>query len=70
MTTPLAGAAAEMSHARWKNTTAEQRQAATSKAHLALAIKELVDQAPALTQEQRNRLRVILTQAPSGGGPA
>jgi hypothetical protein len=29
-----------------------------------------VDQAPALTQEQRNRLRVILTQAPSGGGPA
>jgi hypothetical protein len=29
-----------------------------------------VDQAPALTTEQRNRLRVILTQDPPGGPSA
>jgi hypothetical protein len=68
MSTPLADAAAEMSHARWKSTTAEERQAIMRKARLALAVKELVDQAPALSQDQRNKLRVILTQAPSGGG--
>jgi hypothetical protein len=54
--------------ARWRDKTAEQRQAETRPARLAHAIKELVDQAPALTEDQKNRLRVILTQAPSGGG--
>jgi hypothetical protein len=38
------------------------------KARPALAVKELVDQAPELTTDQKNRLRVILAQAP-GGGP-
>jgi hypothetical protein len=48
--------------------TPEQRAAGARRARLALAVKELVDQAPELTEAQRNRLRVILTQAPSGGG--
>jgi hypothetical protein len=56
--------------ARWSGKTAEQRQAETRPARLAHAVKELVDQAPALTTEQRNKLRAILAQAPSGGGPA
>jgi hypothetical protein len=68
MSMPLTEAAADLAHARWKGTTADQRKETMRKARLALAIKELVDQAPALTDEQRNRLRVILTQAPSGGG--
>ena len=56
------------SNARWANKTPDQRQADTRPARLALAIKEIVDQAPELTDDQKNRLRVILTQAPSGGG--
>jgi hypothetical protein len=60
-------AGAELAHARWKNATPEQRRAHTQPARIALAIKTLVDQAPALSTEQRNKLRVILTQAPSGG---
>jgi len=55
--------------ARWTGKSAEQRKAETRPARLALAIKEIVDQAPALSDDQKNRLRVILTQAPSGGGP-
>jgi hypothetical protein len=54
--------------ARWQDKTPEQRQAETRPARLAHAIKEIVDQAPELTEDQKNRLRVILTQAPSGGG--
>jgi hypothetical protein len=54
--------------ARWAGKTPEERQATMRQARLHLAIKELVDQAPTLTTEQRNRLRVILAQAPSGGG--
>jgi hypothetical protein len=53
---------------RWSRTTdPEQRRAATRPARLAAA-KAVVDQAPNLTDGQRNRLRVILTQAPSRGG--
>ena len=55
--------------ARWTGRSQDQRKAETRPARLALAIKEIVDQAPALSDDQKNRLRVILTQAPSGGGP-
>jgi hypothetical protein len=54
--------------ARWTGRSPEQRKAETRPARLALAVKELVDQAPALTEDQKNRLRIILAQAPSGGG--
>lgn len=54
--------------ARWDGRSPEQRQAETRPARLALAVKEIVDQAPALTEAQRSKLRVILAQAPSGGG--
>jgi hypothetical protein len=57
------------SNARWSAKDPDQRKAETRPARLALAIKEIVDQAPALSDDQKNRLRVILTQAPSGGGP-
>jgi hypothetical protein len=56
------------SNARWAAKDQDQRKAETRPARLALAVKELVDQAPALTEDQKNRLRVILAQAPSGGG--
>lgn len=57
--------------ARWeKYSDPARRSAQTEPARLAHAVKAVVDLAPALTQEQRNRLRVILTQAPSGGGAA
>jgi hypothetical protein len=50
---------------RWSRTTdPEQRRAATGPARLAAAVKAVVDQAPNLTDEQRNRLRVILTRSP------
>lgn len=48
------------SAARWAGTTPEQRREATRKARLALAVRELVDQAPELTEEQRARLRTLL----------
>ena len=65
---PKSPTRAESVRRAWAAKTPEQRQAETRPARLALAVKELVDQAPALTQDQKNRLRVILTQAPSGGG--
>jgi hypothetical protein len=65
---PATDRAAAARAARWTGKSADQRQAETRPARLALAIKEIVDQAPALTDDQKNRLRVILTQAPSGGG--
>jgi hypothetical protein len=53
---------------RWSRTTdPEQRRAATGPARLAAAVKAVVDQAPNLTDEQRNRLRVILTRSPRPG---
>ena len=55
--------------ARWRNTTPEQRRAATRKARLALAMRELVDQAPTLSEEQRARLRTLL-QPPETGDAA
>jgi hypothetical protein len=64
----LSEAGAELAHASWRNTTQDQRNARMRHARLALAVKELVDQAPALTDEQKMKLRVILAQAPSGGG--
>lgn len=50
--------------ARHRGLTPDQRQEATKKARLALAVKELVDQAPELSADQLARLRAIL-----GGGP-
>jgi hypothetical protein len=46
--------------ARWRNKTPEDRRRETSAARRALAVKELVDQAPELTEEQRARLRALL----------
>ena len=54
--------------ARWAKADPDQRQAQTQPGRIAAAIKTLVDAAPELSQDQRNRLRVILTQAPTGGG--
>jgi hypothetical protein len=45
---------------RWSGTTPEQRRQGTRAARRALAVKELVDQAPELTEEQRTRLRTLL----------
>jgi hypothetical protein len=47
--------------------TPDQRREATRKARLALAVKELVDQAPALSADQLVRLRAILTTEAPGG---
>lgn len=54
--------------ARWAGTPREQRMATTLPGRVAMAVKLLADNAPELTQAQKNKLRVILTQAPSGGG--
>jgi hypothetical protein len=40
--------------------TPDERREAMRKARLALAVRELVDQAPELTEEQRARLRTLL----------
>jgi hypothetical protein len=61
-------AAATLGRSQWPGKTAEQRRAQTAPARLASAVKTVCDRAPDLTEEQRNRLRVILTQAPTGGG--
>jgi hypothetical protein len=59
--------AVEAGRARWAGTTPEQRREASRKARLAAAVKALVDQAPALTEDQKPRIRAILAQTPSGG---
>jgi hypothetical protein len=57
----LSEASAEMNHARWKNTTAEERAAAGRRMRLALAVKELGrgDLDPAI------REKLILALAPA-----
>jgi hypothetical protein len=48
------------SRARCSGTAPDERRDATRKARLAHAVRELVDQAPELTAEQRQRLTAIL----------
>jgi hypothetical protein len=68
MTSALTDAAAELAHKRWKDSTAEQRAAHGRLMRRALAVKEIVDQAPALTPEQVAKLRAALAaRAPQEG---
>jgi hypothetical protein len=68
MTMTKQEAAAYARRVRWDKLTPEQRSEETRPGRIAAAVKALVDQAPALTEEQKNRLRAILAAAP-GGGP-
>jgi hypothetical protein len=53
---------------RWAKTTDKtERQAATLSARVAAAVKVVVDQAPALSNSQKTKLRAILTDPPKGG---
>ena len=60
------GAAAELAHGRWSGTTPEDRRRATMPAPIAHAVKTIVEDWPELTDDQVQRLRLILAQA--GGG--
>jgi hypothetical protein len=68
---PMSPTRAASMRAYWANSTPEQRAAQGRKMRRALAIKEIVDQAPELTQEQRQRLALLLRppEAVQGGGP-
>jgi hypothetical protein len=61
MTASLSDAAAELAHKRWKDSTAEQRAAHGRMMRRALAVKEIVDQAPNLTPEQVAKIRAALS---------
>jgi hypothetical protein len=69
---PTSPTRAASTRAHWAATPPEQRREQTRKARLAHAVKELVDQAPELTDDQRQRLTAILRPptAPIGGDAA
>lgn len=48
--------------ARVANQTPEQRRELASRAHLAMAVKAVVDRAPELTPDQLDRLRTLFTE--------
>jgi hypothetical protein len=49
--------------------TPEERRTFAQKGHLASAVKTVVDRAPALTDDQKARLRAILhAETPGGDG--
>jgi hypothetical protein len=57
---PTSSTRAASMRAHWATIPPEQRRQQTRKARLAHAVRELVDQAPELTETQRQRLAAIL----------
>jgi hypothetical protein len=61
---PASKTRAASMRAHWEGTSPEQRREATRNARRAHAVKELVDQAPLLTEEQKARIRAALSEVP------